>query len=300
LDEPFPIQCVPGDVDRLDESLGTKPKFWWDDPAGGAPRHTLFKQGRPNEDWSEKLAACLAETLGLPRAQVHLASHQGKRGICSPSFVPDGANLAHGNELLGELDPSYPVGGHKVPAHTVPRVVAALVGAGVAPSPALQSTLNDGADQLVGYLLLDAWIGNTDRHHENWGVLQRSGDRVLAPTYDHATSLGRELTQAKAALRLSTRDRNQTVDAYAARARSAFFGDPPARGTITTLAALLAAAELRPGAARYWAARLEGVPPDVPEGLVARVPAALITTAHRELAVRLLAVNRARILDALE
>ena len=26
-------------------------------------------------------------------------------------------------------------------------------------------------DVFVGYLLLDAWIGNTDRHHENWGFV---------------------------------------------------------------------------------------------------------------------------------
>lgn len=45
--------------------------------------------------------------------------------------------------------------------------------------------------------MLDAVIGNTDRHHENWGILRkRVGDRwqgMVAPTFDHASSLGREL-----------------------------------------------------------------------------------------------------------
>jgi hypothetical protein len=40
-------------------------------------------------------------------------------------------------------------------------------------------------------------IGNTDRHHENWGILielQRNHWRVnVAPSFDHASSLGREL-----------------------------------------------------------------------------------------------------------
>ena len=44
--------------------------------------------------------------------------------------------------------------------------------------------------------MLDALIGNTDRHHENWGlVLWTDGDQWfgrVAPSFDHATSLGRE------------------------------------------------------------------------------------------------------------
>ena len=34
--------------------------------------------------------------------------------------------------------------------------------------PAIRSPL----DLFVGYLLLDSLIGNTDRHHENWAILQ--------------------------------------------------------------------------------------------------------------------------------
>jgi hypothetical protein len=53
------------------------------------------------------------------------------------------------------------------------------------------------ADQMAGYLVLDALICNVDRHHENWGILRKStpeGRRGrLAPSYDHASSLGREL-----------------------------------------------------------------------------------------------------------
>jgi hypothetical protein len=54
---------------------------------------------------------------------------------------------------------------------------------------------------LAGYLVFDALIGNVDRHHENWGVLENirseSGERVfeVAPTFDHASSLGRELQE---------------------------------------------------------------------------------------------------------
>jgi hypothetical protein len=48
-------------------------------------------------------------------------------------------------------------------------------------------------------------IGNTDRHHENWGLLakfeRRNDDYDLfiqvAPSFDHASSLGRELSDER-------------------------------------------------------------------------------------------------------
>ena len=41
----------------------------------------------------------------------------------------------------------------------------------------------------VGYVLLDAWIANQDRHHENWGALRHGDELRLAPTFDHGASL---------------------------------------------------------------------------------------------------------------
>ncbi|WP_146223282.1 hypothetical protein [Nocardiopsis sp. L17-MgMaSL7] len=51
-------------------------------------------------------------------------------------------------------------------------------------------------DVFVGYTLLDALIANRDRHDENWAVLEPqlgSLPQVLAPTYDHGSSLGYNL-----------------------------------------------------------------------------------------------------------
>ena len=51
---------------------------------------------------------------------------------------------------------------------------------------------------VASYAIFDGLIGNTDRHHENW-MLKRERNRgrvwvSVAPSYDHASSLGRELT----------------------------------------------------------------------------------------------------------
>ena len=53
-------------------------------------------------------------------------------------------------------------------------------------------------EQVVSYALLDGLIGNTDGDHENWMVayVQEGNDTGIKsmPSFDHASSLGRELT----------------------------------------------------------------------------------------------------------
>ncbi|NEP46454.1 MAG: hypothetical protein F6K35_47560 [Okeania sp. SIO2H7] len=78
--------------------------------------------------------------------------------------------------------------------------------------------IQNPVETFVGYLLLDAWIGNTDRHHENWGFIVNKTVN-LAPTFDHASSLGRELQDNKRWEKLN----NKTVNSYAAKSRSGIY-----------------------------------------------------------------------------
>ncbi len=52
-------------------------------------------------------------------------------------------------------------------------------------------------EEMASYVILDGLIGNTDRHHENWMLKleYRAGESRIsaAPSFDHASSLGREL-----------------------------------------------------------------------------------------------------------
>lgn len=198
-----------------DEQMGTKPKFWF---TGDNGRLYLFKFARVNngvvtgEDWAEKLAAELARLIGVESAAVDLATCQERRGVTvasfgqwmevdshgNPSFLPQRISLVHGNELLLERFGDYPLNAtYRVSAHTVQRVTEVLDQFGVVgervEAGGRQISLA-ASDTFVGYLMLDAWIGNTDRHHENWAVLDMAGGEsqrrllVLAPSYDHASS----------------------------------------------------------------------------------------------------------------
>lgn len=45
----------------------------------------------------------------------------------------------------------------------------------------------------IEMLLFDAFIGQTDRHEENWGLIEKGKKYKLELFYDNTSSLGRNL-----------------------------------------------------------------------------------------------------------
>jgi hypothetical protein len=151
--------------------------------------------------------------------------------VCE-TFTPPPRTLVLGNELLLARDPAYPAAEarrYKVREHTI-DAVAEVVGTLEPPLPEYAATLPPGVstalEVFVGYLLLDAWIANQDRHHENWGAVGQEGRLYLAPTFDHGASMARNLTDQERHERLATRDANRQIPAFVRKARSAFYGQP--------------------------------------------------------------------------
>jgi hypothetical protein len=268
-------QLQPGHLlapEHEQEQMGSKRKFWFCDRQSS--RWYLFKYSRENtgEHWSEKVACEVARLLGLPHAEVDLATHDAAWGVLVRDIREDrDQSLLHGNELLLELDSTYPAREtFRVSEHTVERVAEALATHGVllpdaATFPqALPSGVDDALGLFVGYLLLDALIGNTDRHHENWAVVvsrSATGARrlQLAPTYDHASSLGRELPDEKRSARMRAA-RERGVAGYAERTRSAFYAAMGASSTaLSPRDAFTAAGRRRPNARQAWLSRCEQV-----------------------------------------
>lgn len=297
VDEPFPIRIVSRGAGLGDETMGTKEKFWYRDESGV---DWLFKFARANtgEHWSEKIAAEIGTLLGVPCAQVELAYCDGLPGSISRGFVELGQGpLVHGNELLQEIDESYPtVQLRGVSKHTVDAVLGRLQDA-LSPRDD-EVGLACAADWFVGYLLLDAVVVNSDRHHENWGVLQlASGARRLAPSYDHASSLGRELRDDERLRRLATRDPAFTASAYVERARSGLYGEANASRPLHPSDAFALAGVRRPDAMEVWRARLDQTSDDALQRIVQRVPETVISAPARAFALAVIRAARQHLLD---
>lgn len=291
------------------EPLGTKRKYWFRETASvaGEPDvRLLFKaeERGTGEDWAEKVCCEFAALLGLPHVHYELAVEMGseKPGVVCPSCAVEPFSLVLGNQILLALDKDYPAVGarkFKVKAHTV-EAVAEAVGLIQPPPGAWMNGVPTGIasalDVFTGYVLLDAWTANQDRHHENWGTLWDRKTISLAPTFDHGSALARQHTDADRKARLATNDPAYSIGAFAAKARSAFFEDVMASRPMTTYAAWRAFAARSPGAAAVWRARLEAIDGPTVQVVLDAVPPARMSGVCREFTMALLMENRRRIL----
>ncbi len=296
----FPIIEVPADATQETEYLGTKFKFWFRQEK----LDYLYKQARINtgEAWSEKIASELCQLLELPHADYELAIWNGNLGTISPSFVPPHKTLMLGNDFLVKTNPNYPqFKTFRVSEHTLDVVIKAIVNSSVNlplnwNSP---TAIKTPVETFIGYLLLDAWIGNTDRHHENWGFIVNKLVNLepikvlnLAPTFDHASSLGRELQDNKRREKL----KNKTVNNYAAKSRSGIYAKVGERKAMLTLDVFEEAAERYPQAALIWIQLLANISEEDILSLFSRIPEEFISKISIEFARQMLTINRNRLL----
>lgn len=278
------------------EAMGSKYKFWFQHEQLG---RCLYKQARQNlgEDWAEKVASELSELLELPHATYHLAeTWEGNRGVVSPNFLPPGGTLVHGNEILTPVVPNYPTfATYGVSQHTIDIVLQVIeaddVGLPIAWTP--PSGIQKAVEVFVGYLLLDAWIGNGDRHHENWGFVRSkvtSTETIhLAPTYDHASCLGRDL--------LDEQRQKRSVEAYVNKCYSAFYNSVEDKKRLKPFDVFHQVAFRYPQAAHIWLARLERISVANTRLIFNRIDKSRISTVAIEFAQKILSVNQNRLLD---
>jgi len=300
----YPVITVPDEAGDILEQLGTKPKFWFSDAESN---RYLFKLNRSEgedatgEDWSEKVVSEICELLGLAHAHYEFATWKRQHGVASLSFAPARGRLVAGNEVLVRIDKGYPKEKfYRVRQHTL-RVVLNIIKLEAILPPLNWNSVGDiqsALDVFLGYLMLDAWIANQDRHHENWGFIV-SPDRTihLAPTFDHASSLGWNETDETRTQRLATRDSRRGMDSYVARALSAFFTSPTSTKPMPTLDVFREASKLRPLAAKVWVDRLSRISDNDVTAIFDRIPVDRISDAARRFAMKMLELNQKRLLE---
>lgn len=224
----YPVITVAPESVLESEQLGTKDKFWFNtDDAYLGDSQWLFKfptEGT-GQHWAEKIACEIAKQMRIVTPRVELAVFQGVLGSATENFTKDGYELFHGNQILAGFEPDYQTDQRwHQNDHTIGRIFDAIGAIFLDPDAARKA-----ADQMGGYLVLDALICNVDRHHENWGILRkRTPDGMrgrLAPSYDHASSLGRELRDSDSKNNRERYLRELGVAKYIERGRCPIFVD---------------------------------------------------------------------------
>lgn len=221
------------------EPRGATAKEWIREPArSAAPENDwLFKAvvhhrngSRQAGDWSEFTAASVAHRLGIPAATTLLAVRDGVEGVIVQNVKPQEYDMESGRlamfDVLGvettdsRRDKTASIG------HSLENVMTTLDG--YLPPPAASGWSGCTArDVMVGYLILDSFIGNTDRHEQNWAILRSRQLNLrpdcLASTFDLGASLGFQLTDEQRSQRLGDADAMETFAARGLARR--FHGD---------------------------------------------------------------------------
>ena len=176
----------------------------------------------------------------------------------------------HGNEILGTRVTGYDKGKtFRQSDHTLANIDSAIRSI-FAPEEVADGILTE----LAGYMVLDALIGNTDRHHKNWGLLQHQhpGAQALslsvAPSFDHASSLGRELLDERRAELLA----GGRVESYIGKGRGGIFRDPEDRHGENPLRLVQVAARAYPAFFRPAVERVAALNHDVVDGIIESIP----------------------------
>jgi len=265
------------------------------------------------------VASELCELLGIPHANYELAAtSEGNRGVVSSYFLPNGGTLVHGNELLTPIVPNYPTfATYNLSQHTIDLVLRIISDESVnlPIGWTVPSGIQKAVEVFVGYLLLDAWIGNGEIHHENWGVVRNkavpttsetahlapsasetvnlasttSKTAHLAPSYDHASSLGRDLSDRQR--------QKRSVEAYANKCFSAFYGSVDDKKPLKTIDVFDCAARRFPNAAHIWLERLESISKANILDIFNRIPNTRISPIAAEFAQKILEFNQHRLLN---
>ena len=289
MSDEYPIVIVEPEWRRKSdpEEMGTREKFWYSKPDDET--NWLFKYPRSNagEHWAEKIASEVASEMGITHAKVELAEFQDERGSVTESFARGGRTLYHGNQMLEAIVEGYGFQEKfRESSHTLANIWKVMDSVFVKSEDAQEGKLI-----IAEYLVLDALIGNTDRHHENWGVLRwwvdDSWRDFVAPSYDHASSLGRELLDARRNMLLT----ENRVGNYAEKGRSAIYWSEDERRGPSPLELVRRASETYPDLFRSASLKLAKIDEEVFSEIVDRIPSDWMTSSARMFAIALLRYN---------
>ncbi len=254
--------------------------------------HGLRRQG---EDWVEKLASALAERIGIPRADVELATRGQTAGCVVRDVKPHQWQLFSGADLLsGLLGPTYDPHDRLATGHKLENIKRVLSGYEAPPGVAAGAGLS-AFDYFAGYLALDALIANRDRHARNWGVLQpppaSNAADALCPSFDHASGLGFGLSDVERRRWLEV----VGVEAWARRGDAKCFEHGPRPWPSLVEVAVTALRTGSVSARRTWRAGLEHLEPAVVYRVVADLPS--LSQVTRTFTADVIRINRVRLLQ---
>jgi hypothetical protein len=282
-----------------EETQGITPHPWLRSEA--RDRTWLFKETVVvadrlfREDLVEKMASEVAVLLGVPAAVVELAVRGDVRGCLVQDLRWAGGSDQPGQVLLGGIVEDYDPEDRGHRGHSIPNIYTALEGYAAPPGSATPEEFA-AFDVFAGYLLFDALIANSDRHDRNWAVLVRppgeQGLDALCGSYDHASSLGFNLSDDQRAARM----RDGTVDSWVRGGKARQFERVPEQPVQTLVELAESALQIcSSDVMGYWYDALRNLQPDAIRAVVDDAPE--LSGVTRNFTAQIITLNQRRLID---
>lgn len=168
---------------RIDENKqvsGTRTKFWLIHPK--TEKRFLFKIPKENtgEAWAEKIASEVGKAMGLSTMDVSLAKRDNTVAVLAENFINEQEELFEGGDLFFTIADDFDR--YDLKYYDFFNIVKIL------------SEFHLDRD-FIKIPFFDAFIGNQDRHCDNWGIIDSEKGYRLAPIYDNGAALGFQLKE---------------------------------------------------------------------------------------------------------
>lgn len=278
----FPIYSIPiyEEINRLNNVDGVVKKGWINIENLG---RCLLKLGDNsfNEVWKEKIASELAQQIGIPTASYEFAElPDGRKAILSPNYMKPNWIEKVGRECLQDNSKNL---------YTLENVIDTIdISNLTLPNIALPTNIDTSSDLFTGYLLVDYWIANGDRHGRNWGIQidPLSGQKELLPLFDCGFSMRFANSRNRGA---------EYLRWYTDDLEIAFVSETNFPIQMRELIKKLQ--QLKPEATRSWIERLENIDRDSVIQLFDRIPNGWIQASQIAPAIDLITYNRDRLIE---
>ncbi|WP_156203399.1 HipA domain-containing protein [Candidatus Syntrophocurvum alkaliphilum] len=163
------------------EGSGRSEKIWLVDPNNSEVGLFKFRKSEyTTEHLSEKIASEIAKLINIECMKVDLGSYNSRIGCISYKINNDNENLREGIQFINKYYPSYDPNllydNEQMEYYSLDMILHSL-------------KEFDFQKEFLKIPIFDFLIGNTDRHQNNWAILQKGKSYTLCPLYDNASSL---------------------------------------------------------------------------------------------------------------
>lgn len=165
------------------EGSGRSEKIWLASPEGQVGLFKFPKSNQTTEHVSERLACTLGKLLEVKCAEVEIGTREGRIGSMSYLLVDQKRQmLKEGIQYIQAQHPEY----------NDEQLVDAETGEYYSLDHIMDSTAQQvEIDEWIEMLVFDFFIGNSDRHHNNWAIISNfdGTNNKRSPLYDNGSSL---------------------------------------------------------------------------------------------------------------